>query len=343
MLAKYECVRVESMAAIDFDRFRFDFDLTFAILLMEPDGRILATYAGRDHTDAESHLSLASLTAVLQETLERRAALGKQSARKSRPKTIESIPAYQRRRKGKQAPQCVHCHEVHDNLHYEAVDTKRWRLDQEWRWPDPRQLGWRLDRDEQRKVVEVLADSPAAALGMQSGDVITSVGGTSVTTFGDIQRVLHDLPDKPGRTVVAWTRGDQEFEKQLVRPRRWKEPTPLVFSWRASKWHIPPQPGFGGKPLRPREKKQLGIDEDKFAFRIGYLVTWGPRAHTGRNAATAGLRKGDVVLSLDGKDDFVDMHHYHAWFRLTRKPGTTVEVETIRDGVPRTVSLPVLK
>ena len=123
----------------------------------------------------------------------------------------------------------------------------------------------------------------------------------------------------------------------------WKEATPLVFSWRPSKWPLSPKPGFGGAELSPRELKAAGLPEDAFAFRIGYVVTWGPNAHTGRNARKAGLRKGDIIVSVAGKDDFENHEHFHAWFRLTQKPGTEIPVVRLRAGKRETVLLPVVE
>ena len=49
-------VRITDMAGVDLSMFRFDFDLTFAVLLMNADGTIYHTFAGRDWTHADSHL-----------------------------------------------------------------------------------------------------------------------------------------------------------------------------------------------------------------------------------------------------------------------------------------------
>ena len=128
----------------------------------------------------------------------------------------------------------------------------------------------------------------------------------------------------------------------MTLPVHWKEPTPLVFSWRPSKWPLSPKPGFGGPQLTPAQLERHGLARDAFAFRINYFVTWGPAANSGRNATRAGLRKDDVVLSLDGKDDFVSVEHFHSWFRLTREVGRTVSVVILRDGKRATIELPVL-
>jgi hypothetical protein len=108
-------------------------------------------------------------------------------------------------------------------------------------------------------------------------------------------------------------------------------------------WATSPKPGFGGGALEKAELKKLGLAEDAFAFRVRYLVTWGNDAYTGRNAMKAGIRKGDVVVSIDGKNDFESVRHYHSWFRLTRKIGSNASFEIIRKGNRKTILLPVIE
>ena len=76
--------------------------------------------------------------------------------------------------------------------------------------------------------------------------------------------------------------------------------------------------------------------------RVGYLVDWGEDAATGRNAKESGLKKGDVVLSVAGVDDFESEDHFQAWFRLTRKAGETVELKILRGGERIALAMKVL-
>jgi S1-C subfamily serine protease len=54
------------------------------------------------------------------------------------------------------------------------------------------------------RVVNVTAGSAAAAAGIDTGDVITSVAGINVTTVADLNQVMQDR--RPGDNVtVTWT------------------------------------------------------------------------------------------------------------------------------------------
>jgi hypothetical protein len=332
------------MAGVDIRTFRFDFDLTFAALLMNADGTIYHTYAGRDWEDAQSHLSVKAFASVLEKTLPEHEAYGAhpKPPTKHRALTIEEIPPMAERiRRGKQ-PECFHCHMVHDAIAQDAKASKTWKRDDIWIWPDPVEVGLRLDRDDQSRIREVVPRSPADVAGLRPGDHVRAVAGAPVLTFGDVQRALDEAPSGANALPVAWTREGKAGKTVLRLEKGWKEADPLVFSWRPSKWPLSPKPGFGGKTLGPAGLARLGLPEDAFALRVNYVVTWGPNAHTGRSARKAGIRKGDVVVSVGGKSDFRDNAHLHAWFRLTQKAGTKVSVERIRGGKRETLEMEVV-
>ena len=52
--------------------------------------------------------------------------------------------------------------------------------------------------------------------------------------------------------------------------------------------------------------------------------------------------RNDIIFSVDGRS-FESVEHFHSWYRLTRKPGTTVEIDVMRNGQRRTVELPVIE
>ena len=343
----YVCVRVTNMWDVDLSKYRFDFDLTLAALLMHPDGTIYRTYAGRDFEDADSHHSVDSLVLALREAkADHQAHQQRGSAPKlEKPWTIGESPAMQFAIERQGKADCVHCHTIYDMRYRDLQATNQWTADHRWLWPDPIEMGIRLDRERQSEIVEVRADSPAAAAGLEAGDVLDHIGGRRVRSFGDLQRVLEELPNVDCPDVeVQFTRPEVEgaLRASMSLPDGWKEATPEVYAWRSSKWPLTPKPGFGGEPLDPDELRDLGLPIDSFAFRVGYLVTWGDAAYTGHNAQKAGIRKNDVVHSIDGKSDFESMSHFHAWFRLTRVVGEKARVELIRGGKKKVVELAVI-
>jgi len=341
----YVPVRVLDMKGIDLNVFRFDFDLTFAALVMNADGTIYHHYGNRDATAADSHLSEASLARLLRDSLVDHAAYQRRPAPppKAAPDLVEETPPMKERIARGKAPKCFHCHTVRDMRREMAARKGTWNISGAWRWPSSARVGFRLDRDVQTTVTEVTARTAAARAGLKVGDELVRVGGRRVRTEGDVQSVLDLASGARASIPLEWTRDGAAEQGVLRLAKGWKEGSPRELAWRSQMWYLDPRPGFGGKDLGADEKQELGLPRDGYALRIGYLVTWGTHSRTGRNARSAGLRKGDVVYSVDGKADFEDQRHFHAWFRMTRKIGKTAELLVLRDGKKKTVRLPIIE
>lgn len=354
LYAKFVCVRVTDMRGVDLSRFVFDFDLTFAALMMNADGRIYHRYGSRDHRSSEVWLSEPSLEFVLRESLKAHATVDDAAAKRQRPSfelataqkgkpvLMEKIPSYQKRDKGK----CIHCHSVHPAFYEEAVAAKKWRPGNKWVYPDPARIGIDLDGDQQRLIVRVDAGSPAAKAGLKRGDQILRLNDVAIASVADLMFALDGLPSKGGDVELQILREEKSQSISMTLADGWKVGTPQTFAWRPFKWGLTPAPGFGGPKLNAAELRQIGRDPSSassFAFRIQYLVTWGDNRRFGQAAAKAGLRVGDVVLSLDGKSDFDSVEHFHAWWRLTRKVGDVVKIEILRGGQKRALKLEVVK
>lgn len=360
----YECVRVTDMAGVDLARYRFDYGLTFCALLMHADGTILHTYGGQSGPDPLSHLSVASFVRTLGRGLRRHREVDRLRELAGDPPvlgpgwTVESLPPVARRIAAGDRPECVHCHSVDDWTVQTAVEAGNWRREFAWRYPDPIQIGLVLDRDEQTRITEVVRGSPAARVGIRAGDTLHSIDGRRIATFGDVTRALDGVPDSagspaaldviverdaPGGEPAPTADQDVALESRVLElPPGWRTPDPWTYSWKPMKWNLLPAPGFGGPQLDGAALRELGLPTETFAFRVQYVVTWGPRAFTGRNAARAGIRKGDVILAIDGERDFRSVPHFHSWFRLTMEPGRAVPVELLRGGERRVVTLPVV-
>ncbi len=346
------CVRVTDMRHVDLARYRFDLDLTFAALTADGGGHVYHRYGGRDAHDAESALSLASFTAFVRVTLEehRARAGGPQAAVDGPPHTIEQLPSF-RRRDAEKRVDCVHCHTVNDFEFREAVASGGWKRDQLWVYPDLARLGFEVERDDQQRVARVEPSSPAGRAGVAVGDRLLTLGGQGVRTRADVQWVLHHTDGKATELALELQHGEGRESGRPTETRNfslaladgWKHADPREYAWRSYKWNLTPGPGFGGKPLDAQAKKALGLAPTAFAQEVGYLVTWGDKAATGRSAEAAGLKKGDILVAIAGQSDFESEDHFQAWFRLTQKPGETIALEVLRDGRKQTLKMKVVE
>jgi regulator of sigma E protease len=68
----------------------------------------------------------------------------------------------------------------------------------------------------------VKKNGPAASLGLQKGDVIQSVNGTPVTSFGQIARIINDHPDQ--EVEIVWTRDGRTLRGAAVPELKETEP-----------------------------------------------------------------------------------------------------------------------
>lgn len=343
-------MRITDLRGVDLDTWTFDFDLTFAVLLAHPDGTVYHRLGTRDHTSAESALSEPALARLLREGLAtHRAHVASGEAPPARAaRTLDDVPAWrekmqERRRAGQKPMACYHCHFVFDAERHQALRDGRWRPDMIWRWPTPGQVGLTLDPLEQERVVAVRADSPASRAGLRADDRLLSLDDQRVLSGSDVSWALERARGGARALPLTWARGDERLEGTLTLEAGWEVGDALTFAWRPSKWQLVPSPGFGGPALSPEDTQRLGLAAGTFALRVEYLVTWGPEARFGEVAVRAGVRKGDVVLGVNGRVDFDSHDHFQAWWRLTLHPGETARVELLRDGARRVVELTVIE
>jgi membrane-associated protease RseP (regulator of RpoE activity) len=272
-------------------------------------------------------------------------AAGSSAVPPARPaRTLDDLPAWREKMQARPKPlDCYHCHFVFDAERHQALRDGVWRPDMIWRWPTPGQVGLTLDAVEQERVVSVRADSPAARAGLRAGDRLLTIDGQRVLSGSDVSWALERARGGARALALAWTRGDARLEGALELAAGWEVGDALTLSWRPSKWQLVPSPGFGGPALSAGDKQRLGLAPETFALRVDYLVTWGPEARFGEEARRAGVRKGDVVLGVNGHTSFESHDHFQAWWRLNLQPGATAHVDLLRAGERRVAELTVLE
>lgn len=331
---------------MDLETFAFDYDQTFALLLLAPDGAVLHRYGSRDAASPGSALSEASLLRLLREGLTTWAAHRERGAKPvERPRrTLDDSPAWQRKvaeRERKQQPiGCYHCHFVYDAELVDARDRGAWRPESVWRWPEPQRIGLTLDRDEQARVVAVRPGSPAAAAGLRPGDRLATLDGRRLLTWNDLSFALERARGRPASLPLGLAREGAAVETRLELPQGFEAATFRELAWRPSKWMLRPTPGFGGRDLRADERSALGLPAAGLAFRVSYFVDWSDEAPYARAARAAGVRKDDVVVSA-GDAALASHDEFHAWWRLTHEAGDHVTVVVLRGGARHALTLQV--
>ncbi len=159
-------------------------------------------------------------------------------------------------------------------------------------------------------IEEVEEDSPAAKAGLQANDVIVSFDGERIRSVEHLRRLVRETPS--GRTValeVSRNGQKQAFqiapeERQLL--GRFEVPVPALQLPRIEVPRIHPMPdmnvfvmggprlGISGDELTAQLASFFGVEGGK-----GVLVR---EVVEGSAAAKAGLKAGDVIVAVDGKN-----------------------------------------
>ncbi|MCM8594957.1 DegQ family serine endoprotease [Accumulibacter sp.] len=126
--------------------------------------------------------------------------------------------------------------------------------------------------------------SPAAAAGLEAGDIILRVNGTAIDRSSELPPLI--AATRPGTRVAlgVWRKGASREIAVAVG----EIPTAKIASGRSSEADGS-RLGLALRPLTPDEKRQAGNAEGLVVENVS-----GP-------AARAGIRPGDIVLSLNGQ------------------------------------------
>jgi hypothetical protein len=313
------------MRGVDLNQFDFDYDLTWAGFFMNASGKVYGRFGGRDSAEADAHLTLPGLKHAMRVALAayRRSPNAAPDLPGKRVTRAEDYPAAGRRK----PDACIHCHNVYDFERDALFSAGQWKKELVWNYPPPKNLGITLDRDQQNRVQSVASGSSAASAGLQSGDLLRTVGERSVASFADVQYALHRAP-ATGQLPVTAERAGKPVTVSLTLAPGWRESD---LSWRESMWGIPPTASVYGKDLTVEEKRALGLSGKALAFRQGDFVP--------RPAAKAGIRGKDIILGLADRPLEMTMLQFNAYIRLNYQVGDRVTYSVIRDGKPLKIPL----
>ena len=143
-----------------------------------------------------------------------------------------------------------------------------------------------LESEEGALVSKVLPDGPAAAAGIERGDVNLRFDGQKIVEWRDLPRVVAETPVDKSVEVLVVRDGDQKTLSveigALDEPKLAGDPdesaNPAVFGLRA-------------QDVTPEIADQLGLPDDS-----GVLVS---EVQPGSPADEAGLRRGDVIVEVN--------------------------------------------
>jgi len=352
LLEQFVRVRVVSTNGLDLSLFQFDTDQSFAVFLLNADGTIYGRFGTRSDQKAwVDDVSVEGLARALEGALalhqkypaNKAQLAGKRGGAPDFP-VPESFPTLKDKYtssldyEGNVVRSCIHCHQIGD-AQRDYYRTKDGVIPPKvlFSYPHPKAIGLILDPQQRATVSRVEADTPAARAGFEAGDIIERLEGQPLLSIADVQWVLHHTSADGANLTATVRRADATRELTLKLPADWRQLDDLA--WRASSWGLR-RFALGGmflKPVSAEDREQLKLDGSKLALRIQHLGEYAPHDVAKR----AGFRKGDVLVSFDGRSDWLRETDLLAHAVNTVKPGSELSVAVLRDGKRLELKLPV--
>ncbi|MDP6794961.1 MAG: Trx7/PDZ domain-containing (seleno)protein [Verrucomicrobiota bacterium] len=333
---KFVAVRQVEMKGVDLSQFQFDYDLNWAAMFLNADGTVYARYGTQSAEGPDAYNTIESLEKTMRRVLAlhdgypaNKAALAGKLGKPKPYKTALEMPGMKHRTKlagGTARNNCVHCHNIHDAEHEQRRATGHNNHDALWRYPLPDNLGLRIDPGDGRVISAVQAGSPAANADLRPSDVLTHADGQAITSIADLQWVLHNLPNTKSNVTLNVARSDRSIEKKLAMNAGWKK---TDISWRGSLWSIKPVLATWCAPMKEKRVKLLRLAKGVKPLEVRWINTSRPE---GRNAKRAGLRKGDIIIELEGQPLQMSSQHFNMHLKLNYRVGDKLPLTLLRDG-----------
>jgi serine protease Do len=346
LLDGFVCVRIIQANSMDLSHFRFDFDLSFAVFFMDPDLTIYGRFGTRSDRPEEEDISLQGLRKAMAEALRMhknaaavKPSLAGKQVKPSRYQTPRDYPLLAGRYQaeldyeGKVVQSCIHCHQIRDaERRVYRTAGQPFPDDVLYPYPDPEVVGLKLDPTEMAKLERVAPGSSSARDGFQAGDEIVSLDGQPLLSIADIQWIFHNAPATAALPAQVRREGTM-IDLTMTLKDGWRRGN---ISWRPTSWQLR-QMGFGGmklEDLKDEDRRTAKVPADRMALKIAYLGESGEHAVAKR----AGLEKGDIIVSFDGRDRRMSESELFDYSLRRKHPGDLVAVTVLRDGARKTIS-----
>ncbi|WP_152053379.1 Trx7/PDZ domain-containing (seleno)protein [Tautonia marina] len=351
LLDRFVCVRIVQANDIDLTRFQFDFDQSFAVILMNPDSTIYGRYGTRSERPEEEDISLSGLRKAMEAALEmhedypavKASLAGKQvqdrQARYATPRDYPSLAGRYDSRldyAGEVARSCMHCHQVREAERL-VFRTAGEPIPDEvlYPYPDPAVLGLKLDPTEIATIEALAADSIADRAGLRVGDALTRLDGQPLLSIADLQWVLHNTPAS-AQLPAQILRDGEALDLTLDLPEGWRRGN---ISWRVTSWELR-RMALGGMvldDLSDADRAAAGLPADTLALRVRRVGEYGEHA----TAKRSGIQAGDIITSFNGLTDRLSESSLLAHTVQHSRPGDTAPITLLRDGQQHEITLPL--
>lgn len=339
LLEQFVRVRVVSTNGLDLSTFQYDTDQSFAVFLLNADGTVYGRFGTRSHrTNWLDDVSIDGLSKAMKAALglhkgypKNNAALAQKRGPAPEFARPELIPTFAGKYTaslnyaGKVVPSCIHCHMIGDAQRDLALQRKKGLPESLlFPYPHPKSLGLILDPKECASVLRAEPGSDAAKAGLRAGDIIQTFAGQPMLSIADVQWVLQNTPAEGAEVKLVVVRAGKTVPLTLSLPSGWRRRDDL--SWRASTWGLR-RAALGGLKLDPNPGGK------------GLLVANVGQYAPHDRAKKAGMLKGDVVVSVDGRTDFTRETDVIAYCLQEKKADEPLVLGVQRGGQALTITV----
>ncbi len=350
LLEKFITLRIVSTNGLDLSLFQFDTDQSFAVFFFRDDGTIYGRFGTRSHRKnwigdvsvdglakaMEAALALHRDYPKIADSLLAKRGPAPEFARPELFPTLKTKYKSTLDYEGKVVQSCIHCHQIGDAMREQAFGKKEVLSDMLlYPYPHPKSLGLVLDPKEKATVLTVEKASDAEKAGFQPGDAILSLAGQPLLSLADVQWVLHHTPAEGATLIAEIVRAGKPMVLNMKLDKGWRQRDDI--SWRSSTWGLRRKALGGIFPveLENEQREKQKLPPEKMGFRIQHVGQFAPHdvAHK------AGVKKDDILVGFDGRNDFTRETDLIAYALRHKKPGDIVKLELVRNGTPQTIAL----
>ncbi len=347
LLEQFVCVRIVSTNGLDLSLFQYDTDQSFAVFMLNAQGTVYGRFGTRSHhTEWFNDVSLKGMAEALRGALELHKEYPgnrkKLAGKRGKPLEFASPEKYPSLRKkykdsidfeNNVVRSCIHCHQIGD-----ARRSFYWKAGKAipeeifYPYPHPKILGMILDPDTRAKLKEVVAGSIAAGAGLKKNDRIKTMAGQPILSMADVQWVLDQTSPQGGTLSIEVERAGEIIPVSLKLPAGWRRRGDL--SWRVSSWEYR-RIFLGGLKLGPMSNEQA--KSDRMGLVVEHVGQYGAHAVAKR----AGFKKGDILISYDGRTNLLSESELFFYGNTKTKAGDRVRVTVLRNGKKISLQLPI--
>ena len=350
LLEKFITLRIVSTNGLDLSLFQFDTDQSFAVFFFRDEDTIYGRFGTRSHRKnwigdvsvdglakaMEAALALHRDYPKIADSLLAKRGPAPEFARPELFPTLKTKYKSTLDYEGKVVQSCIHCHQIGDAMREQAFGKKEVMSDMLlFPYPHPKSLGLILDPKEKATVSTVEKASDAEKAGFRAGDAIQTLAGQPLLSIADVQWVLHHTPAEGATLKAEIVRAGKPMVLNLKLENGWRQRDDI--SWRSSTWGLRRKAlgGFFPVELEIEQREKQKLPPEKMGLRIQHVGQFAPHdvAHK------AGVKKDDILIGFDGRNDFTRETDLIAYAMRHKKPGDIVKLELVRNGTPQTISL----